>query len=252
MRGALLGGPAAALEALVEPDGLAPAARLAVYRHHVESSLTAVLRAAHPAVVRLVDERFFAYAAREFIRAEPPAGPCLAEYGAGLAAFLERFPPCRALPWLADVARLEWLRHEAALAPGAPPLGRETLAAISPARWPGLGLRLDPSIRHLASPWPVDRIWLVNQPGASGELDLAAETPPGGVRLEIRRQDGLVTMRRLQPGPFRLRRALAGGLVVEEAAAAALEEDPSLRLTEALAEILADGLIVGLATSTDD
>jgi hypothetical protein len=43
-------------------DGLAPHARLAIYRHHVFTILTEVLKAAYPVVCRLVDERFFAYA----------------------------------------------------------------------------------------------------------------------------------------------------------------------------------------------
>src|SRR5438445_13075963 len=109
VRDALLGDDACVVAALDGAgDALAPAARVAVYRHHVLTSLTAALEATFPVVVRLVDVRFFRYAADRYVRAHPPGGPCLFEYGASVPEFLAAFPPCRHLVYLADVARLEW------------------------------------------------------------------------------------------------------------------------------------------------
>src|SRR5215510_16605687 len=92
-----------AIADLVAGDGLDPRARLAVYRHHVLTTLTAALEAAYPVVCRLVDRRFFAYVADVFIRRHPPTGPCLAEYGAALPDFLAAFAPCAPFPFLPDV-----------------------------------------------------------------------------------------------------------------------------------------------------
>ena len=61
--------------------GSDPAARLAIYRHHVSATLTEALEATYPVVVRLVDRRFFAYAADQFIRRHPPTGPCSSSTG---------------------------------------------------------------------------------------------------------------------------------------------------------------------------
>ena len=94
---ALLGGPEDLVVAEIQADGLDPAARLAIYRHHVLATLTEALEATYPVVVRLVDRRFFAYAADQFIRRYPPAGPCLFEYGEALADFLATFPASRHL-----------------------------------------------------------------------------------------------------------------------------------------------------------
>ncbi len=99
------------LEALVG-DGLLPTVRLQMYRHHVLTSLTEVLQVTFPVICRLVDERFFRYAADAYIRQSPPEAPCLFEYGAHFPAFLATFPPCRALVYLADVARLEWALND--------------------------------------------------------------------------------------------------------------------------------------------
>src|SRR5215510_15471186 len=106
-----------AIADLVAGDGLDPRARLAVYRHHVLTTLTAALEAAFPVVCRLVDPRFFAYAADAFVRQHPPAGPCLDEYGGAFADFLAAFEACTHLSWLPDVARLEWAIHRASHAP---------------------------------------------------------------------------------------------------------------------------------------
>ena len=64
--------------------------RLAIYRNNVLASLTAVLRDTFPVVCRLVDERFFAYAAHEFVCWRPPSRPALSEYGAAFPLFLGR------------------------------------------------------------------------------------------------------------------------------------------------------------------
>jgi hypothetical protein len=112
-RAALLEDTPASLTELIAGDGLAPEARLAIYRHHVLTTLTDVLVGVYPVIRRLVDTRFFAYAADTFIRACPPASPVLSEYGEAFAGFLAGFPPCRALAYLPDVARLEWALHAA-------------------------------------------------------------------------------------------------------------------------------------------
>ena len=64
------------------------AARVQVYWNHVFTSLTEALEATYPVVCRLVDRRFFGFAADRYIRRHPPAGPCLLEYGATFADFL--------------------------------------------------------------------------------------------------------------------------------------------------------------------
>ncbi len=67
-----------------------------------------------PSIERLVGEDFFKGAASLFIGASSShPRPVLIEYGEAFPAFLESFEPARGLPYLADVARLEWLRHAA-------------------------------------------------------------------------------------------------------------------------------------------
>ncbi|HYB10833.1 MAG TPA: DNA-binding domain-containing protein [Alphaproteobacteria bacterium] len=249
-RDAILNDAEDGIAGLILDDGLTPAERLAVYRNNVMASLTAALKETFPVICRLVDERFFDYAAHEFIRSRPPQQPCLTTYGADFPAFLGKFPPCVELVYLADTARLEWLMHEAATAAEAAPLAPSALGAFAPEDTGRLVFHLHPSIRHLASPWPIDRIWRENQADAEGEgsIDIGA----GGVRLELRRRGMDVVYRRLAPASFAFRRALARGETLERAFELASGEDgtPPFDLAAALAELFRDEAVVGLAIAS--
>ena len=246
MATALLGGDAEAVSAGVAPDALAPEARLAIYRHHVRTSLTAVLKDAYPVVCRLVDDRFFDYAADAYIRAEPPAEPRLFVYGGGFADFLADFPPCHGLPYLPDVARLEWALHMAYHAPavhapeGAALAG--VLATLTGDETVRLVFAVDPSVRYLASPYPVDRIWCANQPGADPEASV--ELDAGSVHLEVRRTQDQAMFRSLPLGEWTLRARLAAGRSLEDSAAEASTADAELNLAGALRALFAQGLLV--------
>ncbi len=242
VRAALLGDDDRAAARRVAGDGLAPSARLAVYRHHVVASLTAALQATFPVVVRLVDARFFAYAADRYVRAEPPAGPCLFEYGATFPDFLAAFPPSRGLVYLPDVARLEWAMNAALHAPDAPPLTAGALRALPPDAHARLAPGLHPSVTLLESPWPVDRIWHANQPGA--EPDARVDLDAGGVRLQIWRLGDEVVFRALTPAALAFRRALARERALAAAAAAALDADPAADLAALVRDALDEDALI--------
>ena len=225
-RAALLTGDERGVMAHIFPDRLGVPARLAVYRHHVFTTLTATLESTFPVVCRLVDRRFFGWLADCFIREHPPAAPCLFEYGADFPEFVRAFAACAELPWLADVAALEWAMTNALYAPDARPLDPERLAALAPSDLAQLVLRFDPSVTLLASRWRVDAIWWAHQPDA-GEPD-AIDLDAGPVRLEVRRDGEDVVFRALPPGEFALRKALASGETLETAIDSALGAESSL------------------------
>jgi hypothetical protein len=233
---------------LVAGDGLAPAARLAIYRHHHVTSLTAALRATFPVVHRLVGDGFFRYVAHEFIAAHPPAQPCLFAYGEALATFLEAFPACRDVPYVGGVARLEWLMNRAAHADDATPLDLDALRSLDPGDLDSLTLRFDPSLALLTSPWPVDEIWRANQPDADPDATVDARTGP--VMLEIRRIDDDVVMRRLAPAQHAFRRVLLDGDGLASAAATAAALDDDFDLGRALRNLFDDNMLIGFRVTS--
>src|SRR2546429_9778227 len=88
VRAALLADDERGVAPDVVDDGLSASARLAVYRHHVFTSLTAALEATFPVACRLVDRRFFGWIADPDVRVRPPAAPGIIRYGAHLPQFM--------------------------------------------------------------------------------------------------------------------------------------------------------------------
>jgi hypothetical protein len=242
---ALLDGSTESAAAHILADGLTAEARLDIYRHHVFTTLTAALRATYPVLCRLVHERFFGYAADQYIRAHPPAGPCLFEYGSSFSAFLAGFEPCRHLQYLPDVARLEWALNTAAHAEESAPLDPAVLSQLPVKDLQRLTLRLHPSLSLLSSPWPIDQIWRVNQPGA--DPDATVNLGSGGVWLEVRRMGDDAAFRPLDRATHAFRHALSRGACLAEAAEAALAANGTVDLSEALQSLFAEQLPVDYA-----
>jgi hypothetical protein len=173
------------LAAEVLGDAIPGAARLRVYRHHVLESLGAALAATFPTVQALVGADFFRSLARSFVDQSPPRQPVLAEYGEDFPAFVAAYEPARSLPYLADVARLDWALNAAFHAPASGRLAASDLAALPADRLPSLRLALARGTVLVSSAHPLDRIWAATQPGApDGTVDLDA----GGAHLLVLRR----------------------------------------------------------------
>ncbi len=207
--------------------------------------LTAALKTTYPVVCRLVDERFFGFAAHAFITAHPPAHGRLMHYGDGFPAFLERFEPAASLLYLGDVARFEWAMNAAYHAADAVALEPAVLAAVPPGAIESLRLLLHPSVSLLASRFPVDAIWEANQPGRDGAVDLGR----GAAHLIVLRPKLEVVYRVLSPGAFAFLRSLAGGATLAVAVAVATATDPSFEVRGTLIDNLVAGTFSGLVTT---
>ncbi len=196
--------------------------RFAVYRNNVAHSLGRALAARFPVIERLLGAPFFAALAREFLTAHPPASPMLFRWGEAFPGFLRDFPPLADLPYLPDVARLEWLRGEAYHAPDAPAAGATdlALAAQEPA---ARGARLHPSARLLQARFAAVTIWQANQPGHEpAELDAA--TPEDA--LILRDPFDRVQVLPLRPGDPAFLQAAMHGATLLGAAEAGLNAHP--------------------------
>jgi hypothetical protein len=242
MSAAICGEDALELSAFIEGDGVPPEARLRIYRNHMIVILTEALEATFPIVCRLVDERFFAYAAHEYVSKAPPSRPCLAEYGESFPDFLASFPACRHLVYLADVARLEWAINLALHAEEARPLDRP--ASISS----DLVVRLHPSSHLVASQWPIERIWYANQP--EGNPDTVIDFDTGGVRLQVYRAGDRVVIREIEQSTYAFLSALAHGKRMREAIEAGEHFTAMFDPTADLDFLFEEGLIVAPASAT--
>jgi hypothetical protein len=135
----------------------------------------------------------------------------MTHYGADLPAFLEAFEPAKALPYLADVARLEVLTRESLHAANATP-APEALAALPPERLAEARITFLPSMRLQTSRFPVLSI-------AEAALGNRSEgLPQGGEDLLFVRPDMTVTSHRLPMGGATFVSILSEGRMLGEAA----------------------------------
>lgn len=230
----IVGADQAGLVSAVIGDTVPAAARLRIYRHHVLESLGAALAATFPTVQAVVGAEFFRGLTRAFIVQRLPDQPVLAEYGADFAAFIAGHGPAR-LPYLADVARLDWALNLAFHAPAGGRLQASDLANLAPDHLPALCVTLAPGTTLIRSPYPLDRIRLVSQPGAAdGSVDLDS----GGVNLLVLRCGGDSAFVNLANTEAAFVERLDGTNSLEAASTAAFLGDPAFDLSAFFARLL--------------
>ncbi|MSO73076.1 MAG: DUF2063 domain-containing protein [Rhodospirillaceae bacterium] len=237
-RATVLGNDDAPLSGLVQTSGGSLPARIDVYRNTVQSSLVDVLATAFPVVQRVVGEVYFAGLARRFIVGAPPRLPQLSTYGADFAAYIGAGDIHKQLPYLADVARLEWARGAAYFAADAPLLDPATLGLLAPEDMERKVFSLHPAARLIRSSFPIYRIWQVNQPDVT---DVPAVDMSVGEDALISRPRYHVVTRAIARADAAFVAAIAAGGTLASAAAQALEIDETFDLQAALTQHFVNG-----------
>lgn len=85
---------------------------LNIYQESVYANLIQALSQIYPVVESLVGAEFFDLMASDFISNNPPEKDRLDQYGDSLPLFISTYPRLEALPYLSDMAKLEWAVHE--------------------------------------------------------------------------------------------------------------------------------------------
>ncbi len=224
--------------AALSAAGMQNGHRFGIYRNNIFKSLTGVLEAAFPTIRNLVGGENFAVLAHRFVAAHPPRQPQLYAYGGGFAEFLAGFAPAvEELPFLPDLARVEWAVNEAYFEADAEPLAAGHLAGLAPESYAALRLGLHPTVRLIGSDWPVWDLW--------GLEALPDPWPPGmqgGTQcVLVRRPESKVDVVLATRGDFAFLGAVEGGATLGEAAAAGVAADPEFDLSACLAGHLAGG-----------
>ena len=161
-----------AVDALAEcivADGLAPAARVQVYRNNARAMFEGALERTYPVLRRRTGDGFFRGLAREYRAAHPSRSGDLHWVGQAFSGWLAQRLAGTEYAWLADLARLEWACEETLVAEHRPGLDAALLARVPPDGLADVGLALQPCLRIVQSAYPLWSVWRANQPGASGE-----------------------------------------------------------------------------------
>ncbi|HEY9080655.1 DNA-binding domain-containing protein [Magnetovibrio sp.] len=239
LRDVSLGGDAGGLAAAIIGDGFAPEQRLNVHRNNTTILLSDALGGTYSVVKKLVGEEFFDAVARLYVRAQPPRSPCLFEYGEGFGDFLATMPSVAELPYLPDVAKLEWAWNTAFHAADAPALSAVALTGVAPDICGDLVFTPHPSVQLVRSPYPIKEIWDINQ--CNADPDAMVDLDEGGQALAVLRPKATVEMVELSPAGFVLAERLVAGDRLEGAFAAAQTVMPNFDPAATLAVLLGVG-----------
>lgn len=231
----------------VRAGSATPGVRIAFYRASVRARRRDALAETYPVVQRLVGEECFSEVARRYYAAHPPRSGDLALFGDRFADFLAADPDAQRLPYLGDVARLEWACHESFHAADAGPLDAVALASVAAERQGEVRLALHPSVRLVESCHAIAAIHEANQPGRDGTLSRAA----GPDRVLVHRTRALVRVRSVEAHEWALLRAIEGGATLEEAAAAMGERAAQASLAACLARLAAEDVVAAFSLAAD-
>jgi hypothetical protein len=231
----------APLLALCAGDPTRAVRSLRAYRESVLTNLAGAVVATYPVIGRIVGTPFLRAAARRYALSRPSRSGDLNRYGDDFAAFLADFEPAASLPYLPDVARLEWAVQQVGAAADAPTPDLSCLSATAPEAWGALCFALAPAHAVLVSDWPLYDIWRVNQADFQGARQVDFDQAQGVLVHRTQRGDTMVTP--LSGGAAILLGALGGGQCLLDALAA-VPDTAELDLQNLLATLLGQGLVM--------
>ncbi len=228
------------LRALLKP----PSARgLMAYQANGHALAERSLLGAYPVIAQLLGADNFNGLARDLWHRHPPVCGDLAQWGDALPAFLADNEQLTEVPYLADVARVEWALHRAAGAVDAQ-ADLQSFARLSHEDPAALMLVLAPGTALISSAWPVVSL-------VSAHTDRQPSLAEAGQRVRDRVGETAVVWRQgLRPCVAAcpahtsgvLRALLAGATLPDALDQAGSEFDFSDWLTQAVH----DGLVTGV------
>lgn len=181
----------AAAIAVIQPQGmLSSQERLRIYQNNFEVGLIHSLKDTYEVCHALVGDEFFTAMARTYVQLTPSRSPNINMYGENFAEFIADFSPANSLPYLSDVARLEWAWLKA--------FNGFNNHSLSVSHFEKL-LELDiekiifsppKNATLLSSNFPIHRIWNMHHHGDENTISLTE----GGIKLLIWRQETQMRM----------------------------------------------------------
>lgn len=159
-------------------DTLTAEQRVGIYRGSVHGILTKTLEQTFPVCKMLVGEQFFDKITSVFIDQYPPTTTFFADFGGDMPTFLDNFEPAKSVPFLADMAKLEWFRKVAWSTPLQETSDFSKLAEIPESDQANLIFKLAPSLQLFESSYRIDHIWFAHQPESEIELEQIAIDEP--------------------------------------------------------------------------
>ena len=214
---------------------------LALYRVNLRAGWERALTSAYPVVRALVGADFFRGLAHAYGRQHPSVSGDLNRFGANFPAFVSAFEHVRSLPYLGDVAELEWSVHVARYAADSRHLARSCVAALSPHDLLAARFTVNPACAWQRSTFPVVSLWRAHQPHSSVALPRALDSGEWALVVRPRWQPEVLVS---GAGEIAALTQLRFGRDMEAAIEAAVQAQPEFDFAKALVRWLDRGVLV--------
>jgi hypothetical protein len=223
--------------------------RLAIYRCNVAAAAAKALSAAYPVIRQVVGDTLFDELAAEYQRRTPSSSGDLNELGSSFAEFVADADATRSLPYVSDLARLEWAAHRAYGAADADFFDARALAQLPAHRQSKIRFVWAAGTALIASPFPIARIWRIHQADFDGEFSV--DWSAGEIALVAR--EGLrVAVRAVGVGDAAFVAASMGGSALDAAVERAHISDAGFDIARLLQQLIAANVICGFADDLND
>jgi len=147
------------------------------------------------------------------------------------------------MPYLPDVARLEWARIEAYFAADCVPIDPGRLASVAPEHLHSLTLSLHPSVQLIRSAYPIFRIWDVNQDSHDTITNINFSQTECGL---VFREGHTVIQRIIGRDRFQWLKKISIGRTFGQATEATVAEFPEFDLQDTLHILLTSGVFTNV------
>jgi len=206
--------------------------RLKIYRNNFITTLIESLNSLYPSILKLVGNDFFNGVAYNYILSYPSTSGNLHHYGQHFSDFLADFLPAKSLPYLPEIAQLEWGMHQVFHEAESEPLDIKKLAAIPQEHYSDLKFHLRSASRLYSFHFPVVHIWNICQQEI--ESDGTVDLGEGGVNLLLIRHNLEIEFEILSAGEYIFLNNLAKSKSFGVACQNALMIEPNFNISEAL------------------
>lgn len=150
---------------------------LQIYRNSFVMGVTEALAITYQHTFSLVGEAFFNAVARQFILQQPPQENNIISYGEGFSDFLQHREQLKSLPYIAEMARFEWLLEETTnAAVQTEKLDLNKLARVQAAQFADIIFQIPSHIRFFSSEQNIQHLYqmLINDQVQETDLNQAS------------------------------------------------------------------------------
>lgn len=154
---------------IAKREPLSADAQLDLYRNNSVGVLSDNLKHVYPTVLSIVGEAFFNTLVRHYIPLNPSRSGDLRHYGENFADFVSHYPAAESMPYLPDVAQLDWRWHQVYHAADDATYDMNKLAQVKPEEYGRLFFVLAQASALVQSDYPLLDIWQVSQTENSHE-----------------------------------------------------------------------------------